>query len=120
GHMGRASVSISETKRPLLTPDECMRLPGAEKDRHGKISKAGDMLIFPAGFAPIYGKQILFFLDPEFLKRAKIKAPDKSDILAKIGPCKEEPAKTDTQTKTEADRKELDDLIEKTEVHEEC
>ncbi|CCO24034.1 Conjugal transfer protein traG (fragment) [Maridesulfovibrio hydrothermalis AM13 = DSM 14728] len=81
GHMGRASVSISETKRPLLTPDECMRLPGAEKDRHGKISKAGDMLIFPAGFAPIYGKQILFFLDPVFLQRSKISAPEKSSVI---------------------------------------
>ncbi|WP_031480048.1 type IV secretory system conjugative DNA transfer family protein [Maridesulfovibrio frigidus] len=117
GHLGRASVSISEVKRSLLTPDECMRLPGAEKE-NGKIIRPGDMLIFPAGFAPIYGKQILFFLDPEFLKRAKITAPDKSDILAEIGPNKEEPAKADTQAKTKADRKELDDLIEATEVHE--
>jgi type IV secretion system protein VirD4 len=81
GHMNRANVSISEAKRALLTPDECMRLPGAEKDSNGKIIKAGDMLIFPAGFAPIYGKQILFFLDPEFLERSKIPAPEKSDKL---------------------------------------
>lgn len=81
GHMGRANFSISETKRALLTPDECMRLPGSEKDPHGKITKAGDMLIFPAGYAPIYGKQILFFLDPEFLKRSQISAPEKSDQL---------------------------------------
>ena len=81
GHLNRANVSISEAKRALLTPDECMRLPGAEKDRQGNITKAGDMLIFCAGFAPIYGTQILFFLDPEFLKRSKIPAPDKSDRL---------------------------------------
>ncbi|WP_320008135.1 type IV secretory system conjugative DNA transfer family protein [Maridesulfovibrio sp.] len=81
GHLNRANVSISEAKRALLTPDECMRLPGAEKDRQGNITKAGDMLIFCAGFAPIYGTQILFFLDPEFLKRSKIPAPEKSDLL---------------------------------------
>ncbi|WP_419783935.1 type IV secretory system conjugative DNA transfer family protein [Maridesulfovibrio sp.] len=81
GHLNRANVSISEAKRALLTPDECMRLPGAEKDRQGNITKAGDMLIFSAGFAPIYGRQILFFLDPEFLERSKIPAPEKSDLL---------------------------------------
>ncbi len=80
GHLGRASVSVSEVARPLLTPDECMRLPGAEK-KNGKIVRPGDMLIFPAGFAPVYGKQILFFLDSEFLKRAQIQDPEKSDII---------------------------------------
>jgi type IV secretion system protein VirD4 len=45
GHLKRASVSINETARPLLTPDECMRLPGLIK-RDGKAKKPGDMLIF--------------------------------------------------------------------------
>lgn len=80
GHLNRASVSLAETKRPLLTPDECMRLPGAKKE-NGKIVEAGDMLIFPAGFYPIYGKQILYFLDPVFDERSKIQPPLKSDRL---------------------------------------
>jgi type IV secretion system protein VirD4 len=82
GHLGRANVSISEVARPLLTPDECSRLPGAKKDGEGNILEAGDMLIFPAGFSPIYGRQILYFNDPVFSERAKIPAPEKSDSLA--------------------------------------
>ncbi len=68
------STSISETSRPLLTPDECMRLPGISKNIFGKITP-GDMLIFTAGNSPIYGRQILYFLDPVFSVRAKMKAP---------------------------------------------
>lgn len=81
GHLGRASVSVGETGRALLTPDECMRLPGAKKDANMQIIEAGDMLVFPAGFPPIYGRQILYFLDPVFSERAKVKAPLASDRL---------------------------------------
>ncbi|NDV26908.1 type IV secretory system conjugative DNA transfer family protein [Desulfovibrio sp. JC010] len=115
GHMNRASVSISEAKRALLTPDECMRLPGAEKDRHGKITKAGDMLIFPAGFAPIYGRQILFFLDPEFLERSMIPAPEKSDLLHEPA----EAIQTISEPEIDLDA-EMDELIEETTDYEEC
>ncbi len=72
---GGASSSVSETARPLLTPDECSRLPGAEKDSQGRVTKPGHMLIFTAGQSPVYGMQILYFKDPEFLLRAKIPAP---------------------------------------------
>ncbi len=75
GHMKNASVNVSETARPLLTPDECMRLPGPEKDSLGKVVKPGDMLIFTTGQSPIYGRQILFFFDPVFSARAKIPVP---------------------------------------------
>ena len=68
------STSISETSQPLLTPDECMRLPGLSKDAAGN-TVPGDMLIFTAGNPPIYGRQILYFLDPIFSARAKVKAP---------------------------------------------
>ncbi|MDR2947446.1 MAG: type IV secretory system conjugative DNA transfer family protein, partial [Candidatus Adiutrix sp.] len=68
------STSISETSRPLLTPDECMRLPGLSKDAAGH-TVPGDMLIFTAGNPPIYGRQILYFIDPVFAARAKVKAP---------------------------------------------
>jgi len=78
-----ASVSVSETARPLLTADECMRLPGLRKDAQGRAVEAGDMLIFVAGRPPIYGKQIMYFLDPVFSIRAKIAAPKDSDVTVK-------------------------------------
>ena len=73
------STSINETARPLLTPDECMRLPGPVKDSQGKVTKPGHMLIFTAGQSPIYGMQILYFLDPVFSRRAKVVAPGVCD-----------------------------------------
>lgn len=82
GHLNHANVSITETARALLTPDECMRLPGAKKNVDGLVTAPGDMLVFVAGYAPIYGRQILFFLDPTFLQRSKIPAPAQSDRLA--------------------------------------
>lgn len=83
GHLGRASVSMTETARALLTPDECMRLPGPVKNASGdRILTPGDMLVFAAGFPPIYGRQILYFHDPVFSRRARIPAPAASDRIA--------------------------------------
>lgn len=76
GSMKNASLSVSETARNLLTPDECMRLPGMQKN--GKSIKPGHMLIFTAGQPAIYGEQILYFRDPVFSARAKISAPGSS------------------------------------------
>lgn len=73
--LGQVSANVEEIERPLMTPDECGRLPGPKKDASGNITEAGDMLIFPTGFAPIYGKQILYFMDPVFSARARIPAP---------------------------------------------
>jgi hypothetical protein len=55
-----------------------MRLKGPEKDAEGRILTPGDMLIFAAGYAAVYGRQMLYFLDPEFLRRARINAPELS------------------------------------------
>lgn len=82
GGLSNVSASRQETQRPLLTADEVMRLPAAQKDAKGNVSEAGDMLIFMAGHAPIYGKQILYFLDPTFSKRSKIPTPLSSDRLS--------------------------------------
>lgn len=103
-----------ETQRPLLTPDECLRLPGAVKTPDGKnIVEPGDMLILPAGANPVYGKQILYFKDPVFDGRAKIKPPRKSDRLrerpAKAAPIPCDPALAAVQV--EARKSELDDMI---------
>jgi len=79
--LGNVSTSEQEVARALLTPDEVMRLPASKKDDKGNVTEAGDMLVFVAGHAPIYGKQILYFLDPTFSERAKIHAPAQSDRL---------------------------------------
>jgi type IV secretion system protein VirD4 len=73
-----SSVSVQEISRPLLTVDECMRLRGPEKDSTGKILVPGDMLIFVAGYAGIYGKQMLFFKDEELSRRSRIPQTERS------------------------------------------
>jgi type IV secretion system protein VirD4 len=73
------SVGLQEISRPLLTVDECMRLKGPEKDAEGRILTPGDMLIFVAGHPAVYGRQMLFFLDPILSQRAKYPAPEHSD-----------------------------------------
>lgn len=76
--------SMHSIARPLMTPDECMNnLPKPlQKEGSDEIVKPGNMLIFSAGSAPIYGTQILFFKDPEFSARAKITAPEETDRLS--------------------------------------
>ncbi len=70
-----------EVRRNLLTPDECLRMPGPQKDSEDRITQPGDMVIYAAGYPAIYGKQILYFKDPVFSERVKIAAPKDSDIL---------------------------------------
>lgn len=81
GSRANVSTSTQETQRPLLTSDEVMRLPAARKDAGGNVTEPGDMLIFMAGQTPIYGKQILYFLDPTFSMRARLTAPHRSDVI---------------------------------------
>lgn len=77
----QVSHSYQEVQRPLMTPDEIMRLPGPKKDAKGDILEPGEMLIFVAGQPVIRGRQILYFLDPTFSKRSKIKPPAKSEVV---------------------------------------
>jgi type IV secretion system protein VirD4 len=77
-------TSLQEVQRPLMTPDECRRLPGLLKDSSGDVIDAGNMLIFPAGFPAIYGTQTLYFRDSEMDRRSKIPPPEKSDNLTEI------------------------------------
>ena len=58
-----------ETSRPLLTPDEAMRLPDDAA------------LIFVAGHPPIYGQKIRYYQDPVFSERATIPPPQHADRL---------------------------------------
>lgn len=74
------SKTVQEVQRPLLTPDECLRMPGPTKSGD-LITEPGDMVIYVAGHPAIYGRQPLFFKDPIFAKRSRIAAPDRSDTI---------------------------------------
>jgi type IV secretion system protein VirD4 len=65
--------------RPLLTPDECMRLRLPEKDPATGRVVAGEALILAAGQPPIYGEQILYFQDAVFSARAALSPPKGCD-----------------------------------------
>ena len=62
-------ASEQETSRPLLTPDEVMRLPD------------DGALVFVAGHPPIYARKIRYYEDPTFQARAALPAPAGSDHL---------------------------------------
>ncbi|MEP4030882.1 type IV secretory system conjugative DNA transfer family protein [Roseibium polysiphoniae] len=80
------SETLSEIARPLLTPDECMSLPGIQTGAGGKVSRAGDMLIFVAGRPAIYGRQVLYFQEKELQARAKITIPGPGQSAASPSP----------------------------------
>ena len=77
----QVSQSVQMIKRPLLTPDEALHLPGPRKAANGDIVEAGEMVVHVSGYAPIRGKQPLYFMDSVFSARAKIPAPAISDRL---------------------------------------
>jgi len=62
-------ASEQETSRPLLTPDEVMRLPDDAA------------LVFMAGHPAIYARKIRYYNDPAFRARADLQAPTESDRL---------------------------------------
>jgi type IV secretion system protein VirD4 len=82
--LGHVSRTFQEVQRPLLTPDECLRMPGPVKSAEGEIESPGDMVIYIAGYPAIYGRQPLYFKDPVFQARASVPAPKTSDKLVKV------------------------------------
>jgi len=82
----QVSRSYQEVQRPLMTPDEIMRLPGPKKDAKGDIIEAGEMLVFVAGHPVIRGRQILYFQDPVFSARSKIPPPQVTDVVRAAPP----------------------------------
>ena len=74
GKMGihTADESWQEVSRPLMTPDEVLRLRGPVKKKE-LIIKAGEMLIFPAGAHPIRGTQPLYFQNESLLARSNVR-----------------------------------------------
>jgi type IV secretion system protein VirD4 len=78
--LDHVSTHMDEIERPLMTPDEIMRLRPPKKESAGhqeKIIAPGDMLIFVSGHPPIYGTQMLYFFDPILCSRAEIPPPTK-------------------------------------------
>jgi type IV secretion system protein VirD4 len=86
--MGRRDVTatVSTVARPLLDPEEVQRLPLPKLDENDRIVEPGDMLIFPTGHRPIWGRQILYFLDPTFSARAAIPPPDEGKAVPEPPP----------------------------------
>src|SRR5262249_62115959 len=78
--MGHINASVDHVERPLMTPDEVLRLRPPEKVSNGdteKIVAPGQMLIFVSGHFPILGTQMLYFLDPTLSRRAAVQPPSK-------------------------------------------
>ena len=76
--MGHLNASVDNIERPLITPDEVLRLKPPQKAGHGiqeRIVAPGQMLIFVSGLHPILGMQMLYFLDPTFKIRSEIPPP---------------------------------------------
>jgi type IV secretion system protein VirD4 len=76
--MGHVNATVDHIERPLMTPDEILRLTPARKQRFGeseRIVAPGQMLIFVSGQHPILGTQLLYFADPVLSRRAQIPPP---------------------------------------------
>lgn len=76
--MGHVNASVDHVQRPLMTPDEVLRLAPPRKERANgeeRIVGPGQSLIFVSGHYPILGAQMLYFLDPELNRRAQIPPP---------------------------------------------
>jgi type IV secretion system protein VirD4 len=91
GLLGQVSRTIQEVQRPLLTTDECLRMPGPKKDGE-LIVEAGDMVVYVAGFPAIYGRQPLYFQDKTFTARAAVEEPKHSDKVRAPSTATEEKA----------------------------
>jgi type IV secretion system protein VirD4 len=75
------SRSYQEVARPLMTPAEIKAMPPPLKAKD-KIVSPGDMLIIVTGMQPIYGRQILYFMDPVFKTRSSLEPPSIADTGA--------------------------------------
>jgi len=76
--MSHVNASVDHIERPLMTPDEVMRLRPPKKSGIGAsevITEPGDMLVFVSGHFPVLGMQMLYFVDPELGRRSAIPAP---------------------------------------------
>lgn len=83
--MSHVNASVDHIERPLMTPDETMRLKPPTKQSDGaarRIVESGDMLIFLSGHYPILGMKMLYFLEPQLARRAAIAPPSEVQTLS--------------------------------------
>jgi type IV secretion system protein VirD4 len=76
--MGHVNAAVDYIERPLMTPDEILRIKPPMKAGDGdseRIVAPGHMLIFVSGHFPILGTQILYFADPDLAARAELPPP---------------------------------------------
>jgi type IV secretory pathway TraG/TraD family ATPase VirD4 len=76
--MAHINASVDHVERPLMTPDEVLRLKPPQKRGNGArecIVAPGQMLIFVSGHHPILGTQMLYFLDPALNSRSEHAPP---------------------------------------------
>lgn len=66
---GSVSISTDKVSRDLMTADEFM------------VLNDSDVVIFVKGKPPIYGRKAFYYENPTLLARAKMKAPERSDVL---------------------------------------
>src|SRR5450631_1722322 len=77
--MAHINASVDHIERPLMTPDEVLRIKPPQKRGDGaqeRIVAPGQMLIFVSGHHPILGTQMLYFFDRTLNSRAQIVPPD--------------------------------------------
>ena len=82
--MSHINASVEQVERPLLTPDEVMRLRPPNKRGRGnkeRIVEPGEMLVFVSGHYPILGTQMLYFGDPVLARRASLPPPTKFSTI---------------------------------------
>lgn len=80
GYLSNVTHTYQQNSRPLITPDEVMRLRAPVKDRD-RIVEAGELVLFSAGMPPIKGSQILYFQDPTFAWRASVPPPSQPGTI---------------------------------------
>jgi len=66
GPLKNVNRSLHESRRPLLTPDEVMRL------RMTGADGPGELLLFAGGLHPIRGEQTPYYLDAELSRRVAL------------------------------------------------
>ena len=71
---------MQEIQRSLLTVDECLRMPGPVKgQREGRdvIEKAGDMIVYVAGFRRFTAGSHFTFRTPYFRRVPRLPHPSR-------------------------------------------
>jgi type IV secretion system protein VirD4 len=86
--MAHVNATVDHIQRPLMTPDEVLRLKPPQKKCESdseRIIAPGQMLIFVSGHRPILGTQMLYFLDPVLTARAELPPPMEFVMLEEDG-----------------------------------